>query len=55
MENMPEWYTNNEPPPIQQRSTFTAFPFYEKGDTLIPAGLAGPVQIVAKQTLSVPQ
>lgn len=46
MENMPEWYTNNEPAPLQQRSTFTAFPFYEKGDALLPAGLMGPVKII---------
>lgn len=45
MENMPEWYTNNEPAPLQERSTFTAFPFYNKGDDLLPAGLLGPVKI----------
>ncbi|WP_158837340.1 glycosyl hydrolase [Polaribacter sp. L3A8] len=42
-EYMPDWYLNNEPPPLKQRSTFTTFPFYKKGDETIPAGLVGPV------------
>ena len=41
--NMPDWYINNEPPPLKQRSTFTTFSFYKKGDDTIPAGLLGPV------------
>ncbi|GAB5552774.1 MAG: hypothetical protein Sapg2KO_23650 [Saprospiraceae bacterium] len=52
MENMPEWYTNNEPAPLQQRSTFTAFPFYKKGDDLLSAGLVGPVKIQPAQVIS---
>ncbi len=43
--HMPEWYLNNEPPPLKQRSTFTTFPFYKKGDPTIPAGLLGPVRL----------
>ncbi|WP_298551293.1 glycosyl hydrolase [uncultured Algibacter sp.] len=43
--NMVDWYTNNEPAPLGQRSTFTTHPFYKKGDDLLPAGLVGPVKI----------
>ncbi len=40
---MVDWYTNNEPAPLGQRSTFTTYPFYKRGDELLPAGLVGPV------------
>ena len=49
-EYMPDWYLNNEPPPLKQRSTFTTFPFYKKGDETIPAGLLGPVVIKTSKT-----
>lgn len=40
---MVDWYVNNEPAPLGQRSTFVTYPFYDKGDELLPAGLIGPV------------
>jgi hypothetical protein len=45
LEVMPEWFTNNEPAPQKQRSTFTIYDFYDKDSELLPAGLTGPVQI----------
>lgn len=47
MENMPDWYTNNEAPNLGQRKAFCAYPFYKKGDPLESSGLIGPVQIKA--------
>ncbi|WP_418264912.1 glycosyl hydrolase [Flavobacterium faecale] len=44
---MPDWYKNNEPAPLGQRSTFTTYNFFKKGDSLIPAGMVGPVIIKA--------
>jgi hypothetical protein len=43
--DMPDWYKNNEPAPLDKRSTFTTYNFFKKGDDLIPAGLVGPVVI----------
>ncbi|MGQ1783641.1 glycosyl hydrolase [Saccharicrinis sp. GN24d3] len=43
---MPDWFLNNEPAPINQRSTFTITNFYNKKSKLIPAGLCGPVQLM---------
>lgn len=43
---MVDWFIHNEPAPLGKRSTFTAYPFYKKGDKLLPAGLLGPVKIV---------
>jgi hypothetical protein len=50
--NMPEWYINNEPPPLKQRSTFTTFSFYQKGDDTIPAGLLGPVVLKSTKIIN---
>ncbi len=46
---MVDWYINNEPAPLGERSTFCTYPFYDKGDQLLPAGLLGPVKINASQ------
>lgn len=43
---MPDWFINNEPAPLKQRSTFTTFNFYTKDSELIPAGLVGPVKLI---------
>ncbi len=45
-EVMPDWFLNNEPAPIEQRSTFTITNFYNKKAELIPAGLLGPVRLM---------
>jgi hypothetical protein len=50
--NMPDWYINNEPPPLKQRSTFTTFPFYKKGDATISAGLLGPVLLKSTKIIN---
>ena len=42
-ETMPDWFLNNEPAPLKQRSTFTITNFFDKDKTLLPAGLKGPV------------
>ncbi|MGB5942932.1 MAG: glycosyl hydrolase [Leeuwenhoekiella sp.] len=44
-ERMPEWYKNNEPAPLGQRSTFTTYDFFKDGGELLPAGLVGPIVI----------
>ncbi len=43
MKKMPDWYLKNETAPLGQRSAFCTYPFYEKKDHLLPAGLLGPV------------
>lgn len=50
---MVEWYVNNEPAPLGKRSTFVTYPFYEKGDKLLPAGLIGPVRIKSVKNISI--
>ncbi len=45
MDEMPEWYTDNKVPNLGERSSFCAYPFYQKGDPLLPSGLLGPVKI----------
>lgn len=42
---MPEWYSNNEPPVLGERVTFSTADFYKADDDLIPSGLIGPVTI----------
>ncbi len=48
-EVMPDWFLNNEPAPLKQRSTFTITNFYGRDKTLLPAGLLGPVVIRQSQ------
>lgn len=50
---MVDWYVNNEPAPLGKRSTFITFPFYEKGDPLIPAGLIGPVLLKSVEVVKI--
>ncbi len=50
---MVDWYVNNEPAPLGQRSTFCTYPFYVKGDKLLPAGLIEPVKIKRLQIVKV--
>ncbi|WP_371397563.1 glycosyl hydrolase [Fretibacter rubidus] len=42
---MPDWYSNNEPPVLGERVTFTTVDFYDADDALLPSGLMGPVTI----------
>lgn len=44
---MPDWYINNEPMPTGPRTTFDSggFANRKEGNTLVPAGLLGPIQI----------
>lgn len=44
-DKMPDWFLNNEPAPLKQRSTFTITNFYGRNKTLLPAGLIGPLNI----------
>ena len=44
---MPEWYSNNEPPKLGRRVTFSTADFYKPTDALIPSGLIGPIRIIA--------
>ena len=50
---MPDWYTNNEPMPKGKRTTFSAYPFYEKTDKLVPSGMVGPVKIVFSKIIDI--
>jgi hypothetical protein len=43
---MPDWYINNEPMPETQRLTFDIGQFYSSEDSLLPAGLRGPVCLI---------
>ena len=45
---MPQWYTQNKPPNLGQRVTFTTAEFYKADDALVPSGLIGPVSIIAE-------
>ena len=53
MRTMSYGFTANKPPNLCKISAFTVYPFYNKGDELLPAGLKGPVRIlsVAEQRL----
>ncbi|MFD1316407.1 glycosyl hydrolase [Namhaeicola litoreus] len=51
--NMPNWYTDNLPMPAGKRTTFSAYPFYNKNDDLMPSGLVGPVSIHTVRKISV--
>lgn len=42
---MPKWYSDNRPPTLGQRVTFTTVDFYKNDDPLVPSGLIGPVRI----------
>ena len=44
---MPDWYSQNKPPSLGQRLTFTTADFYDETDPLLPSGLIGPVEITA--------
>lgn len=44
---MPQWYSNNEPPNLGERITFTTAEFYHATDELLPSGLIGPVSVIA--------
>ena len=44
---MPEWYSNNEPPNLGKRVTFTTADFYKQSDDLLSSGLLGPVRVTA--------
>ncbi len=50
---MPEWYTNNQPMPVGQRTTFSTADFYKKDDPLMPSGLVGKVVLVFKKQVLV--
>ena len=53
MRTMSYGFTANKPPNLCKISAFTVYPFYNKGDELLPAGLKGPVRIlpIAEQRL----
>lgn len=42
---MPQWYTDNQPPPPSQRLTFVTQVFMEDDEPRQPSGLIGPVRI----------
>jgi len=44
---MPEWYSQNKPPELGERLTFTTADFYKKTDPLLSSGLMGPVRLIA--------
>ena len=44
---MPDWYSENEPPTLGKRLTFTTADFYKETDPLLSSGLMGPVEVVA--------
>ena len=44
--SMPEWFSNNQPPPESKRYTWTSWNFYKTNKTLEPSGLLGPVRLI---------
>jgi hypothetical protein len=44
----PDWFIKNEPRPSQGRKTFSVWYYYRKDSPLKPAGLVGPVRLVAE-------
>ena len=44
---MPDWYTDNRPPPAGPRTTFSTATFYNEDDPLLSSGLLGPVRLLA--------
>lgn len=47
---MPDWYSQNEPPVLGERLTFTTADFYKASDDLLPSGLIGPVSLIAESS-----
>ena len=45
-EKMPAWYSENKPPNLGERVTFTTADFYTQSDDLLPSGLIGPVHVI---------
>ena len=43
----PDWFITDEPRPSKGRYTFTTWNYFTKSSKLIPAGLLGPVRLVA--------
>ncbi|MFC1761766.1 glycosyl hydrolase [Planctomycetota bacterium] len=50
---MPDWYTDNQKPPANERLTFTVYPHVKASDSLVSSGLMGPVRIVVLKTIVV--
>ena len=48
---MPDWYSQNEPPTLGKRLTFTTADFYDAADPLLPSGLMGPVEVLAYKAI----
>jgi hypothetical protein len=44
----PDWFVKNQPRPSQGRKTFSVWYYYRKDSPLKPAGLVGPVRLVAE-------
>lgn len=47
----PDWFVKNQPRPSQGRKTFSVWYYYRKDSSLKPAGLVGPVRLVAESEI----
>jgi len=47
----PDWFVKNQPRPSQGRKTFSVWYYYRKDSPLKPAGLVGPVRLVAESEI----
>ncbi len=53
MKGYPDWFVKNQPRPEKNRKAFVVWYYHRKDTPLLPAGLVGPVVLIAKATAPV--
>jgi hypothetical protein len=51
MKAYPDWFLKNQSRPEKNRKAFVVWYYHKKDTPLLPAGLVGPVYLIAKQTI----
>ena len=46
IEQIPDWYKNGQPKPVDGRIAFTTWKHYTKNSPLLESGLIGPVRLI---------
>jgi hypothetical protein len=52
MKAYPDWFLKNQSRPEKNRKAFVVWYYHKKDTPLLPAGLVGPVYLIAKQTVA---
>ena len=51
LKRFPDWFVNGTPRPSTNRFTFTTWNYFKNNSPLLPSGLLGPVQLLAKNEI----